>query len=548
MAGRSVAQLTEVVVDLGFSQVTSCVICQVIAGGARACDAAERTRRLLPKARPQRARPRLNVRDLRTDPPNAKAVNHLSAVPTAPRAFPLLGHIPSLLRDPLGFFTSLPAHGDLVRVLVGPVQALVVCDHELTWQMLSHDRLFDKGGLFIERAREVFGDGLGTCPHSLHRRQRRLVQPAFRADRMAGYARIMIDRTNEVTGSWRDGRTFDVLADMTTIASTTTAAMIFGDSLPPEVRCRVLDDITIVLSGIVEQILMPAPLDRLPTPRRSRYQRARTRLRKTLNGIIVTRGAPRNDCVDEGDFLSVLLSARDVEGDGRGLSDSEILDQVVSFFFAGTDTTASTLAWAFHLLAQHPDIRDQLHAEVDDVSARRPVSRADLPRLQLTRRIITETLRLWPPGWMFTRTVNGDTHLGGHSVPAGATVVYSPYLLHRRADLYEHPDRFDPDRWLPDRASAIPRHAYIPFGGGARKCIGETFGLTEATLALAAIAADWDLQTLPGQKVEPAVKSVIRPKGLRMRAVARSSMNSNRPVAGDKSISQSSSGRTTDRA
>lgn len=429
----------------------------------------------------------------------------------------MLGHIPSLVRDPLKFFKRLPTYGDLVRVRLGPTQAVVVCDPDLTWEVLRHDRLFDKGGLLIERAREVFGDGLGTCPHRLHRRQRRLAQPAFHRDRMPGYAEVMIDQISEVTSTWNNGRTLDLLAEMTTITSATTAATMFADALAPDMRRQSLRDLTIVLSGIFEQMLLPDPLNRLPIPGQLRYRRASTRLRQTLAEVIASRRASR---ADHGDLLSALLAARD-DDSGGGLSDSEILDEAVSFFFAGTDTTASTLTWALHLLSEHPDIRQALYAEVDEVLGGRTATHADVPRLELTHRIITETLRLWPAGWMFTRTVTADTELGGHEITSGTTLVYSAYLIHHHPDLYEDADRFDPDRWLPQRAGRIPRHAYIPFGGGARKCIGETFGLTEAVLALATIASGWHLRPLPGQRVRPAVAAVIRPKGLRMFAEPR---------------------------
>ncbi|HSZ29668.1 MAG TPA: cytochrome P450, partial [Pseudonocardiaceae bacterium] len=228
---------------------------------------------------------------------------------------------------------------------------------------------------------------------------------------------------------------------------------------------------------------------------------------------------------DHGDLLGALLSTRDPDGNNQGLSETEILDQVVSFFGAGTEATANTLAWALHLLTQHPDIRARLHTELDTVLAGRPATHADLPRLEFTSRVIRETLRLWPSAWMFTRMVTADTDLGGHHLPAGTIIVYSPYLLHHHPDLYERPDRFDPDRWLPEAAQVIPRHAYIPFGGGARKCIGDTFGFTEATLALATITTRWHLQPLSGQQIRPALAIALVPKGLRLRTIARRSMD-----------------------
>jgi cytochrome P450 len=175
-----------------------------------------------------------------------------------------------------------------------------------------------------------------------------------------------------------------------------------------------------------------------------------------------------------------MLSARNPDGNDQRLSETEILDQVVNFFLGGTETTAYTVARALHLLAQHPDISARLHTELNTVLAGRPATHADLPQLEFTGQVISETLRLWPPGWMFTRIVTADSDLGDHHLPAGTTIIVSPYVLHHHPDLYEHPDRFDPGRWLPEAAQAIPRHAYIPFGAGACKCIGDTFALVDA--------------------------------------------------------------------
>ncbi|MGH3829630.1 MAG: cytochrome P450 [Pseudonocardiaceae bacterium] len=436
---------------------------------------------------------------------------------TAPGALPLLGHTLSLLRNPLRFLASLPAHGDLVGIRIGPIEAIVVCTPELILQVLLNDRVFDKGGPLFDRAREVGGDGLVTCPHSLHRRQRRLVQPAFHPTRLPGYAQVMTKHIAEVTGSWRDGQVLDVLPEMMTLTARTTVETMLSDALPAALLGAALDDFTTVLAGISTRMLMPPSLVKLLFFGNHRYDRARLRLRGIIGRVITNR---RFSGVDRGDLLSTLLTASD-PADGQGLSDSEIIDQVMTFFIAGSETTANTLAWAMHLLARHAEVEHRLHTEVDAVLAGAPASFEDLPKLELTSRVVTETLRMYPPGWILTRTTTTDTRLGGHPIPAGSTIAYSPYLLHHRPDLYPDPDRFDPDRWTGEHTAQPSRKVFIPFGGGARKCIGDTFALTEATLALATLTTRWRLRLLPRQHVHHARSIALRPRGLRMRATAR---------------------------
>ncbi|AZS75444.1 cytochrome P450 [Streptomyces lydicus] len=442
----------------------------------------------------------------------------LRTIPLAPHAWPLTGHLVPLARDPLAFLKSLPAHGALVRVHMGPVPLVVICDPELTHQALVDDRVFDKGGPVFERFRDVLGDGLSSCPHHAHRRLRRLAQPAFHSGRLPGYARTMTVCLEEVTGSWMPGRPLDVPTEMMSVTSQVTAATLFSESLPAAERGQLIDDVKTIAGGVFRRMLLVPPLDRLPTPGNRAYLRARTRLRHTCDLVIAER---RADGTDHGDLLSALVAARDPEDGGRGMTDAEISDTILTVFLAGTETTASTLAWALDLLARHPEIEQRLHTEVDTVLRGNPATHADLPRLELTERIINETLRLYPQGWFLTRTVTHDTHLGGHPLPAGASLAYSPYLIHHRPDLYNDPETFDPDRWDPKRPQP-PRHAFIPFATGARKCIGDTFAMAEATLALATITARWRLKHLPGHhRTRPVPGASIGPGELRMQPTPR---------------------------
>lgn len=434
----------------------------------------------------------------------------------APGAMPLLGHALPLLRDPLRFLSTLPGYGDAVWVRLGPFRAVVVCDPELTSQVLLDDRTFDKGGLLVERGREVVGNGVGTCQHEEHRRQRRLTQPAFHPDRFAGYARMMTDRIGSVTGAWRPGQEIDVLAGMQAITvRTTTEALVSAAVLSDDTLTRVADDFGTILKGIYRRMFLPAPLDRLPTPGNRRYDRARARLRGTLGRVIATY---RASAADTGDVLSMLVGSG---GAADGLSDTEITDQIITLFLAGTESTASALAWALHELGRGPDLERRLHAEVDTVLAGADPTLDDVPALELTGNIVNESLRMYPPGWLFTRVARVNTELGGLQIPSGTTVAYSPYLMHHRADLFPDPETFDPDRWTHRQPTPPARAAFVPFGAGPRKCLGDTFALTEATLALAMIAARWRLLPVPGTTVHRAVDTALRPRGLRMRVEPR---------------------------
>lgn len=439
----------------------------------------------------------------------------------APGAWPLLGHAVPLLRSPLSFLTTLPGHGDMVHIRIGPLKAVVVCDPELTHQVLLKDRMFDKGGPVMDRAEPLMGKGLATCPHRDHRRQRRLAQPAFHPTRMPGYAQIMAREIAAVTESWHEGQTIDVVREMMTLSGRVIIATLFANPHSAALLREVLDDAIVVATGFQKHLLMPRILGKIPTTGNRRYHHAHSRLRDTIGSIIADY---RAGGVDHGDLLSMLLTAHEdsaQQHSDHGLSDSELYDVVISFFFAGMETTASVLSWAVHLLAQHPHIEQQLTAEVDTVLTSHTVSSTDLKKLELTGRVVTETLRLYPPAWVFTRTTATDTHFNGLHLPAGATVIYSSYLIHHRPDLYPDPERFDPDRWNDIHATRPSRGTFVPFGAGARKCIGDTFGMIEATIALATITAQWRLEPIPGKQIRPTAGLILNPKGLQMRAAAR---------------------------
>ncbi len=433
----------------------------------------------------------------------------------APGGLPVLGHTLALVRNPLGFMTSLPALGDLVRIGFGPIKAIVICHPDLIRQVLVDDRAFDKEGLMWDRFAEVVGDGVINAPRSRHRRLRRLIQPAFHPARLPDYAAVMSRQIAVMTDSWRDGQIIDVPAAMEALTSRVAARTMVAAPVDDQLVAELRDVVPVLVHGAYRRMLTPAPLDRLPTPGKRRYDHAIATLRRITRRFIEDY---RSAGIDHGDVLSMLLAARSEQD--RPLGDTEICDQVSAIFGAGSEASATTLSWALHLLASHPDVQRRLCREADGVLAGRTATWDDLVNLTYTREVVTETLRLYPPIWMVPRTATTDTELGGHLIAAGTVVICCAYLLHHRPDLYDNPEQFTPERWT--GLTTDPPGPFPAFGHGARRCIGDNFGLVEVTLTLASIAARWQVHALPGhQAVRPQAKIILIPHELRLRLTRR---------------------------
>ena len=446
-------------------------------------------------------------------------------IPTAPGRLPLIGHVLPLLRGPLRFFESLPRHGDLVQVRIGGLRTVIVCNPELTHEVLVHDRVYDKGGVLYARLREVLGnDGVATCPHREHRRQRRLIQPVFHQERYPEYVRAMTREIAVQIGKWNDGQTLDALTAALSITSRVAVKTMFSAPLPPSVIDGIVDDLNTAMAFMYKRLLIPRTLQSLPILGKRTYDSARTRLRESTDRIIAEyqeRG------IDYGDLLATMLRAQNQDSatgidQGRGgLSDQEIGDQVVTFLLGGIEANAKTIAWALHVIARDPGLQKRLHAEADTVLAAAAPEFGDVPELDLTGRTVHETLRLYSIGWFFTRTTTEPARLGGYRIPAGTTVVYSPYLLQRREDLYHDADRFDPDRWAGEGAVSARSKAFVPFGGGARKCIGDTFAVVQATVTLAMIMSAWQVEPTTGAPLRTKINIQLSPNGGPLRVRAR---------------------------
>lgn len=419
----------------------------------------------------------------------------------APRWWPLLGHLFALHRDPLRLLAGLPAHGDLVAIGVGPSRAVVVCDPALAHQVITDLRTFDRVGLVYDRVRAAMGNGLATAVYAEHRRQRLTMQPAFHPRHLPGYAAVMREQTAERLGQWRDGQCVDVVEEMFRLTTSVALRALFSSRLDPAAAQRLRGAFDVFLRGVYPRATIPG-FERLPVPANRRYETAlrqwRTQVRELISAYRAAGG-------EQGDLMGRLLTGPDE------LSDAELSDQVAVLLLAGGETTSAALSWAIYLLCRHQEVLAAVRAEADRVLGGAVADWDSLPRLELTARVILETMRLYPPSWLLLRSVTTDTQLGGHPLRAGTTLLFSPYVLHHHPEFFPHPHRFDPDRWLGE----VNRHAYVPFGGGATKCIGEQFALAEASVVLASVLSRWEVSLVdPDQPPAASVRLVLVPRRL----------------------------------
>jgi cytochrome P450 len=422
-------------------------------------------------------------------------------------------------RNPIAFFTHLArTYGDISYVHL-PGEHLFLLNHpQLVRDVLvTNQRRFLKGR-GLERARRLLGEGLLTSEGAVHVRQRRLMQPAFHRDRIASYASVMTGAADRLHRTWQDGAEFDVSHDMMALTLAIVGKTLFDADVASQAP-----HVGRALAAVMRSFwltMLPGfdVLERLPLPAFKRSQKARAELDAIIYGLIAER---RRAPGDRGDLLSMLLLAQDEEG-GGGMTDRQVRDEAMTIFLAGHETTANALSWTWYLLSQSPDTEARLHQEIDRVLQGRAPTIEDLPRLTFVEQVITEAMRLYPPAWIIGRRAIDAYPAGDYVLPPRALVVMSPYLLHRDARFFSDPDRFNPDRWTAAFKAALPPFAYFPFGGGARRCIGESFAWMELVLVTATIAQQWRLRVVAGHQVVPQPLVTLRMKhGLRVVAARR---------------------------
>ncbi len=434
--------------------------------------------------------------------------------PPRPRGFPFIGNVPRLRRDPLGAMTEWARrHGDVVGLRLAIAEGFLVSHpDDIEHVLVTANRSFVKPWL-LRQAGEMLGDGLLTSDGELWLLQRRLMSPAFHRERSASYGGAMVELTERMLEGWRGGEALDLHEEMMRLTLAIVARTLFGSSVD-DVAEDVGWALEIALERFVDRIGPMRLLDRLPLPRNRRFISARDRLDAIIFRMIDERRAATGAGIGS-DLLATLIDATDEHG-GR-MSDRQLRDEAITLFLAGHETTAIALSWTWMLLALNPDAEGKLFDELDDVLRGAPPTVDDLPRLRYTAAVIRESMRLYPPAWRIGREAVQECEIGGYPVPVGSQVIMSQWVVHRDPRFFAEPERFLPERWESDRAASIPKFAYFPFGGGARRCIGDTFAVMEATLVLATVARRFRLALAQPTPIEIFPSITLRPKsGMRM--------------------------------
>lgn len=430
--------------------------------------------------------------------------------PPETHRLPLIGPLAGLIRNPLAFLREAQArHGDVFTMNMGAVKLIVLSSPDQIQRVLvDHAENYRKGGAIWDTVRSMLGNGLPVSEGDFWLRQRRMMQPHFHRKRLSGLTALLAQSADEALGAWEAqvGRTFDAATAFAPITMHVICRLLFGQGLGRRAIDAVGESMTYMLDYVLWASFMSGLPGWLPKPGEGRYQRELAAVDAVLAQVIAHQ---RQAGGGEDTLLAMLVDMVDTET-GEGMSDPQLRDEVMSMFLAGYETTSLTLAWIFHYLTHHPELVEQLRDEVDGALGGRAPAFEDLPRLSLTRMVISEALRIRPPAWMITRSAVADDVIDGFHIPAGATVWPSFYNAHHHPDHWEEPDRFDPARFSPERSASRHRYAWVPFGAGQRLCIGKDLAVMEAQVILALILQRYTFTAQPSA-AGAAASGTLRP-------------------------------------
>ncbi len=441
-------------------------------------------------------------------------------LPPGPSAHVLPTWLNDYARDPLRFLMHCAStYGDVVRLPYGILGDIIKWKRgasgylindpqDIKHVLVTNQRNYEKEGM-VPAEKRIFGQGLLTSIEPVHRRQRRMVQPAVHHQQIQAWGEIIVRKASERVGRWKDGATIDIAQEMTQLTLDVIWNILFSADVG-ERASELMHGVTLGSHHIVDQYhsVFTIP-DIVPTTKNRAFRRAMAKLDETIYDLIRERRAtpqrPR-------DVLSALIEAHDDEG--NPMNDSQLRDEIVTLILAGHETTANALSWGWYLLSQAPDVESTLLDELHTVLGSQRPAYEDLSTLQHTERVWSETLRLYPPAYImhYRSALHDDTLPSGTTISRGTDIMISPYVVHHDARRFPNPEQFDPERFLLSHKEQRPQFSYFPFGGGSRTCIGEALARMEGILILATIIQCVSMTLMPHQTIVPEPLVTLRPK------------------------------------
>ena len=435
----------------------------------------------------------------------------------------------NFLRNPIGVLVDISKYGDISHFKFG-TQHVYFLNHPdyIRDVLVTYNNSFIKSrGLQV--AKKVLGEGLLTSEGNLHHNQRQLLQPIFHQERLRIYAATITEYTLRMYNCWEDNDTMDVHKEFMQLTLAIVCKTLFNFDIESEAKEIGKHVTTLVEYFNRARMPLVQVIEKLPLPSNRRFRYAKEQLDAIIYRIIddhhnmrIANGTSFFADDNHHDLISILPTSNNFSSDGNCVPNLR-RDNVMTIFLAGHETVANALTWTFYLLSQNNREEDKLHEEVDSVLGHDlSPTPAHIPKLEYAEKVFAESMRLYPPAWAMGRQAIHDCKIGEYTIPAGATVLMSQYLIHRDPRFFPEPERFNPERWDVDRRANLPRFSYFPFGGGPRSCIGEPFAWAEGILAIATIARKWKMRLESGHRIELRPLVTLRPKyGMRMKLIQR---------------------------
>ncbi len=443
--------------------------------------------------------------------PSDKLIKHRAPGPSGYLLFGL-SKLQSQPIEYLGQFWR--EYGDLVRLPVLPGMTIYLATHpdHMEHILTTHSERYEKPDFFLKPMGMVQGKGLFSSEGAFWRQQRRLMQPAFQQKQLAKLHDIMWCCVEEILDEWARkpaGEVIDIAAEMTRLTLKIVSLTLFSVDVSDRSN-NLRSALEIVIDQVFLRLTNPLmPPLWVPTQTNKEFRAAKETIDEAVLEIIRER---RANPIEEVDLLAMLLAARD-EKTGEGMSDLQLLNEIITLINAGHETSATSLAWTWHLLGTHPAVMVQMQDEVDSVLQGGIPTFESLAKLQYTRQVFDESLRLRPPAsGLAPRAAVEDDEIDGYHISKGSIFNLAFYFTLRHPEFWEKPEQFDPDRFLPERSEGRPKYAYMPWGAGPHACIGKNFALMEAMMILSAIAQRFQVTLVPNQTIEVEPRFTLRPK------------------------------------